>query len=77
MFPALIAALVPVQWAAKNAAHRAGVACSLWNVRPESRLLAVLPGVPSLEQLLRADSLERAGGTTSISEVVPYVVLCC
>jgi hypothetical protein len=29
MFPALAAAPVPVQWAAKNAAHRAGVALCL------------------------------------------------
>jgi hypothetical protein len=46
-FPALIAAPVPAQWAAKNAAHRAGVAPSRWNLRPENRLSAVLAAGPS------------------------------
>ena len=47
MSPALIAAPVPAQWAAKNAAHRAGVAPSRWNLRPEHRLSTVLAGGPS------------------------------
>jgi hypothetical protein len=46
-FPALIAAPGPAQWAAKSAVHRACVARSRCNVRPDNRLSAVLSGVPS------------------------------
>ena len=62
-FPALIAAPVPAQWAAKNAAHRAGVAPSRWNLRPENRLSAMLAGVRrSRSCCTRGSSRTRSGG---------------
>jgi hypothetical protein len=73
MFPALIAAPLPTQWAAKNAAHRARVALTLKLPARESVI-----GGPGGRLLVVLGAAQRmARGTTSISEVVPEVVLCC
>lgn len=75
MFPALNAAPVPAHWAAKTAARRAGVVRSRCNLRRENRLWTVLPEVVALVVEVGVLALSAIEGTTSISEVVPKVVL--
>jgi hypothetical protein len=75
MNPALIAAPMPAQWAAKNAARRSGVALAVKLAARES-----VVGGAGGRSVVRAvafgrDRIECTGGTTSICEVVPKVVL--
>ena len=48
-------------WAAKSAAHRAGVAPSRWNLRPQNRLSAVRAGIPRSRSYCRG-CRPRSGG---------------
>ena len=77
-FPALIAAPAPAQWAAKNAAHRAACRALTVELAARESVIGGAGGGPSLASLMPGGICsDGLGGTTSISEVVPQVVLCC